>query len=101
VRGILISVLALFTAWVLLAPTGEQALVAGVAVAMLVAAWTLAGHATAGLPALAGSAPVIAARERGRSLATRGTPRLRDPDSAGHTRSRAPSDGIPSLGVPA
>ncbi|MBW0125470.1 hypothetical protein I4I79_29860, partial [Pseudonocardia sp. KRD-176] len=45
------------------------------------------------------TAPAVAARERRRASARRAVPRQRDPDpdAAGRTRSRAPSDPFPAL----
>lgn len=41
--------------------------------------------------------PAAAIHEHLRALARRGVPRLRDPDAAGHTRSRAPSGLLPAV----
>jgi hypothetical protein len=70
----------------------EPSLLLG-AVGALLLAWGIARPATP--PALpAGVA--VAAREHRRALARRAVPRQRDPDAAGHTRSRAPSDLLPA-----
>ncbi|MGI5129148.1 DUF6412 domain-containing protein [Pseudonocardia sp. CA-107938] len=72
---------------------GEPGLIAGVVGAALVCAWGLA-HVVAARtdPAV----PAVAARAHHRTLAGRAVPRQRDPDAAGHTRSRAPSVGTPA-----
>lgn len=73
----------------------EPTLVVGVLGAVLCAIG-LAHHTAAVLPAITGAVPAVAARERRRALARRAVPRQRDPDAAGHTRSRAPSGLLPA-----
>ncbi|MBW0118850.1 DUF6412 domain-containing protein [Pseudonocardia abyssalis] len=41
--------------------------------------------------------PAAAARDRRRAIARRAAPRQHDPDAAGHTRSRAPSETSPAV----
>lgn len=72
----------------------EPALLLG-AVGALLLAWGVARPVV--LPVPAGAGPAVAARERRRTLAGRAVPRQRDPDAAGHTRSRAPSDVVPAV----
>lgn len=72
----------------------EPALLIG-AVGALLLAWGVARPPA--LPTPAGTGPVVAARARRRALAGRAVPRQRDPDAAGHTRSRAPSDVVPAV----
>jgi hypothetical protein len=69
----------------------EPSLLMGVLGALL-CAWGLARQPALVLPAAAGAARAVAAREHHRVLARRAVPRQRDPDAAGHTRSRAPSE---------
>jgi hypothetical protein len=71
----------------------EPALLIG-AVGALLLAWGVARPLV--LPVPAGAGPVVSARARRRALAGRAVPRQRDPDAAGHTRSRAPSDVVPA-----
>jgi hypothetical protein len=66
------------------------------AVGVLLCALALAGAAAVVLPASAGLAPVVSARDHHRALARRAVPRLRDPDAPGRTRSRAPSVLVPA-----
>jgi hypothetical protein len=72
---------------------GDPALVAGVVGAALICAWGLA-RTVAQRTDLA--VPAIVARSHHRALAGRAVPRQRDPDAAGRTRSRAPSDATPA-----
>lgn len=65
------------------------------AVGALLFAWGVArpvGRASSS----AGAGPAVAARARRRALARRAVPRQRDPDAAGHIRSRAPSGLLPA-----
>lgn len=73
----------------------EPALLVGV-LGALVCAWGTARHAALVLPQR-GAAPAVAAREHRRTLARRAVPRQRDPDAAGHIRSRAPSGLLPAV----
>ncbi|WP_232662539.1 DUF6412 domain-containing protein [Pseudonocardia sp. TRM90224] len=81
---------------VLAGATGEHALIVGVMGAVLVACG-LVRRAEMGVLATAGSTPAITAREHHRALARRAVPRQRDPDAAGHIRSRAPSGAVPAV----
>ncbi len=74
----------------------EPSLVLGVLAALL-CAWGALRHVAVVLPTASGSGPAVAAREHHRVLARRAVPRQRDPDAAGHTRSRAPSGLIPAV----
>lgn len=74
----------------------EPALLLGVLGALL-CAWGVVGRAHAAPAAAAGSGPAFAARDHHRALARRAVPRQRDPDAAGHTRSRAPSELLPAV----
>lgn len=74
----------------------EPFLVLGVLGALLVA-WGVARHAVVGSSAVAASGPAVAARDHHRALARRAVPRQRDPDAAGHIRSRAPSGLLPAV----
>lgn len=73
---------------------GGSSLVLG-AVGALLLAWGVAHPALP--PSALVTAPAVAARERRRALARRAVPRQRDPDAAGRTRSRAPSDPFPAV----
>lgn len=48
-------------------------------------------------PSLSAPGPAVAARDRRRAVARRSAPRQHDPDAAGHTRSRAPSETSPAV----
>lgn len=74
----------------------EPSLLLGMLGALLVA-WGVARYTAAGPSAVAGSGPVVAALHHHRALAGRAVPRQRDPDAAGHTRSRAPSGLLPAV----
>lgn len=74
----------------------EQSLLMGVLGALL-CAWGLARRPALVLPAAACTRLAVAAREHHRALARRAVPRQRDPDAAGHTRSRAPSELLPAV----
>ena len=71
----------------------EPALLLG-AVGALLLAWGVVRPA--GLPSRV-PGPPVAARDRRRTLARAAVPRQRDPDAAGHTRSRAPSGLLPAV----
>lgn len=73
----------------------EPSLLLG-ALGALLLAWGVVGRADALPLAVAGSGSAIAARDHHRALARRAVPRQRDPDAAGHTRSRAPSELPPA-----
>jgi len=77
-----------------LMPDAEPSLVLG-AVGALLLVWGVARPV--GSPSTAGPGPAVAAREHRRTLARRAVPRQRDPDAAGHTRSRAPSGLLPAV----
>lgn len=80
-----------------LASTGaEPSVVVGVLGTLLVAV-AVARNVAVVLPAVTGIGPVVAARDHHRALARRPVPRHRDPDAAGHTRSRAPSELLPAV----
>lgn len=74
----------------------ESSLLLGVLGALLLA-WGVVGRAAALPVAALGSGPAVAARDHHRALARRAVPRQRDPDAAGHTRSRAPSELLPAV----
>ncbi|GAA1325118.1 hypothetical protein GCM10009610_57900 [Pseudonocardia xinjiangensis] len=74
----------------------EQSLLMGVLGALL-CAWGLARRPALVLPAAACARLAVAVREHHRALARRAVPRQRDPDAAGHTRSRAPSELLPAV----
>ncbi|MFC4945558.1 DUF6412 domain-containing protein [Pseudonocardia sp. GCM10023141] len=78
------------------AAAAEPSLLLGVLGALL-CAWGLAAHGVVVLPTTAVYGPAIAARDHHRALARRAVPRQRDPDAAGHTRSRAPSGLFPAV----
>lgn len=65
------------------------------AVGALLLVWGV-GRPVVAATATAGS-PAVAARERRRAIARRAVPRQRDPDAAGRTRSRAPSETPPAV----
>jgi len=97
VRGTIQQATALVVLWSALVAVvgglGDPSLLAGVVGAALVCAWGLA-HTVA---ARTGPAvPAVVARSHHRALAGRAVPRQRDPDAAGHTRSRAPSGDSPA-----
>lgn len=71
----------------------EPSLLLG-AVGALLLAWGIA-HRIALLAPPAG--PAAAAQAHRRALARGAVPRQRDPDAAGHTRSRAPSGILPAV----
>ncbi len=92
VSGVLLLLSVLLGASVTDGVLTEPSLLLG-AVGALLLAWGITRPAAP--PALpAGVA--VAAREHRRALARRAAPRQRDPDAAGHTRSRAPSDPLPA-----
>lgn len=72
----------------------EPALIVG-AVGALLLAWGVARPSA--LPVPLGAGPAVAARAHHGTLAARAVPRQRDPDAAGHIRSRAPSDVVPAV----
>lgn len=74
----------------------EPSLVLGVLAALL-CPWGAVHRAAVVLPTASRSGPAVAAREHHRVLARRAVPRQRDPDAAGHTRSRAPSGLLPAV----
>lgn len=76
-----------------LGTVGEPSLVVGVVGAALACAW---GHAHLVAERSDPAVPAVTARAHHRTLAGRAVPRQRDPDAAGHTRSRAPSAGTPA-----
>ena len=97
VRGTIQQATALLVLWSALVAfaggLGEPAAVAGVVGAALICAWGLAHTVAARIdPAV----PAVVARSHHRALAGRAVPRQRDPDAAGHTRSRAPSSDSPA-----
>lgn len=93
VSGVLLLLSVLLGASVADGVLTEPSLLIG-AVGALLLAWGIA--APAAPPALpAGVA--VAAREHRRALARCAVPRQRDPDAAGHTRSRAPSGLLPAV----
>ena len=65
------------------------------AVGALLLVWGV-GHPAVVATAAVGT-PAVAARERRRAIARRAVPRQRDPDAAGRTRSRAPSETPPAV----
>jgi len=75
-------------------PAGDASVVVGVLGTLLVA-WAVARGVAMALPSVTGLNPIVAARDHHRALAQRPVPRHRDPDAAGHTRSRAPSEPVP------
>ena len=93
-RSVLVA--AVLTALAGTALGAESPLVAGVLGALL-CAWALARYTAVVLPAVSGGRPAVAARDHHRALARRAVPWQRDPDAAGHTRSRAPSELLPAV----
>jgi hypothetical protein len=97
VRGTIERATALVVLWSALVAVigglGEPTLVAGVVGAALICAWGLALTVAQSTDA---AVPAVVARSHHRALAGRAVPRQRDPDAAGHTRSRAPSDATPA-----
>lgn len=74
----------------------ESTLLVVVLTGIVLAVGTLVpGLLRAACPIAAG--PTGALHEHLRALARRGVPRLRDPDAAGHTRSRAPAGVLPAV----
>lgn len=71
----------------------EPALLFG-AVGALLLAWGVVRPADLPAPV---PGPPVAARDRRRTLARAAVPRQRDPDAAGHIRSRAPSGLLPAV----
>lgn len=74
----------------------EPSLLVGV-VGALLCAWGLARRTAVVSSTVAGTGPAVAARDHHRALARRAVPRQRDPDAAGHIRSRAPSGLLPAV----
>ncbi|MCY7344149.1 MAG: DUF6412 domain-containing protein [Pseudonocardia sp.] len=67
------------------------------ALGALLCAWGMARHHAVVLRSAAGGVPAVAARDHHRALARRAVPGQRDPDAAGHARSRAPSGPVPAV----
>ena len=101
VRGTIERATALVVLWsALVAATvavvgsvGDPSLVAGVVGAALICAWGLARTVSRRTDL---AVPAVVARSHHRALAGRAVPRQCDPDAAGRTRSRAPSDYTPA-----
>lgn len=91
-----LRVLLLGSVLVAVSTVTEPSLLVGVLGALL-CAWGLASRSMAILPTAAAYGPAVAARDHHRALARRAVPRQRDPDAAGHTRSRAPSGLLPAV----
>ncbi len=70
----------------------EPSLLLG-ALGALLLAWGVARPVVPPTPSIG---PAVAARAHRHALVRSAVPRQRDPDAAGHTRSRAPSDRLPA-----
>ncbi len=80
------------------ASTEPSLLLAAVAAGVLGAGLWGAGALVRCLPSVVRAVgPAAGVHEHLRALARRGVPRLRDPDAAGHTRSRAPARLLPAV----
>lgn len=91
--GLLLLVSALLGASLADGVLMEPSLLLG-AVGALLLAWGVARPVVLPAPPVG---PASAARAHRRALARRGAPRQRDPDAAGRTRSRAPSEALPAV----
>lgn len=81
---------------VLLGATGAAPAQPALLISLLAAAAVLAFAARQALPAGARTG-AVAVRARRRTLDQGAPPRQDDPDAAGHTRSRAPSEGLATV----
>lgn len=77
--------------------TEPSVLLAGVIGAGLFSALALVRFLQLAVRPAVAAGPAVAVHEHLRALARRGVPRLRDPDAAGHTRSRAPAGPLPAV----